>query len=190
MPGSVQHFISSYGYWAMFIGALIEGETFLIVGGIAAKHGILGLPGLIGMAIVGSYLHDNTFFYLGRFGGQRILQRSPQLKKQADKGMSLFERYGVWMVLGCRFFYGLRTVVPTVIGMSPMHTLVFMLFSFIGACVWSVLFIVGGYLFGEMIQIILTRLHGYESIMLMVGGGVLVLLALIYFYTWWRRRRN
>lgn len=190
MPESVQHFISHYGYWAMFIGALIEGETFLIAGGIAAKHGLLGLPGLIGMAVIGSYLHDNIFFYLGRFGGQRILQRSPKIAKQAEKGLALFDRYGLWMVLGCRFFYGLRTIVPTVIGMSPMRTWVFAVLSLVGACLWSVIFIVGGYLFGELIQIMLTRFHGYEGVMFSIGGIVLALLALIYLYIWLKRRRH
>lgn len=190
MSESVQHVISHYGYWAMFIGALIEGETFLIAGGIAAKHGLLGLPGLIGMAVVGSYLHDNIFFYLGRFGGQRVLQRSPKIARQAQRGLALFDRYGLWMVLGCRFFYGLRTIVPTVIGMSPMRTWLFAILSFIGACLWSVTFIVGGYLFGELIQIVLARFHGYESTLFIVGCAVLILLGVIYLYLWLKRRRN
>ena len=126
----VTHFISHYGYWAMFFGALIEGETFLLAGGIAAKHGLLHLPGLIGMAILGAYLHDNFFFFLGRIAGRRLLALSHRWQEAARKSEKLFNQYGIWLVASCRYFYGLRTIIPTVIGMSNMSTPLFLLSLF------------------------------------------------------------
>jgi len=33
--------IAAYGYWVIFIGCLLEGETVLILGGMAAHQGSL-----------------------------------------------------------------------------------------------------------------------------------------------------
>ena len=67
--------ILDYGYWLMFFGALIEGETFLIAGGVAAQQGILHLYGLIALAFFGSTLHDCAFFFLGRYAGSWMLEK-------------------------------------------------------------------------------------------------------------------
>ncbi|MDU7471511.1 MAG: DedA family protein, partial [Serratia marcescens] len=40
-------YITDYGYWALFIGCLAEGETITLLGGIAAHEGLLHWPWVI-----------------------------------------------------------------------------------------------------------------------------------------------
>jgi membrane protein DedA with SNARE-associated domain len=54
--------LKTYGYWAIFIGTFAEGETILILGGIAAKLGYLALPWVILAAFVGGLCGDQLFF--------------------------------------------------------------------------------------------------------------------------------
>ena len=72
MLDSLQHLIQQYGYSLMLVGALIEGETFLIAGGIAAQQGLLHLPGLILLAFIGSFIHDVACFLIGRYAGKSL----------------------------------------------------------------------------------------------------------------------
>ena len=188
MSEHLQHFIADYGYWAMFIGALIEGETFLLAGGIAAKHGLLGLPGLIAFATVGAYIHDNVFFLLGRYGGHWVLNKKPTWRQPAERATKLFRRYGLFMVVACRFLYGIRTIVPTVIGMSYMPFWLFTLVSALGALLWSVSFIVGGYLFGELLQVVLKQAHGYESWLFFGILALVVMVMLVVGILYFRKR--
>ena len=37
-------FVTHYGYWAVVVGCLLEGETLLVLAGFAAKQGYLNLP--------------------------------------------------------------------------------------------------------------------------------------------------
>ena len=47
-------FAASYGYLAVFFGTLFEGEIILVAAGFAAQRGLLALPGVIAIAIVGA----------------------------------------------------------------------------------------------------------------------------------------
>jgi hypothetical protein len=41
---SIAQLLADYGYWAVFIGGLREGETILVLAGFAAHQGHLSLP--------------------------------------------------------------------------------------------------------------------------------------------------
>ena len=41
---SLPQLLTDYGYWAVFVGSLLEGETILILAGFAAHRGYLSLP--------------------------------------------------------------------------------------------------------------------------------------------------
>ena len=62
----IQTLIQNYGYWAVFVGTFIEGETILLLGGFAAHRGYLALPWVIVAAFFGSLCGDQLFFFLGR----------------------------------------------------------------------------------------------------------------------------
>lgn len=186
----VQHLVATYGYWLMLFGALIEGETFLLAGGIAAQQGMLHLPGLILLGFIGSTIHDNVFFFLGRYAGGAVLKRKPKWKSKADATLNLFDKYGVLLIIALRFMYGFRTIIPTVIGMSPISYSKFLIFDIIGGIIWSSTFILAGYLFGQAIEAIADRIHYYEAL-LFKGLIVIVIFSAIcgVVYLFWRRRK-
>ena len=58
-------FIQTYGYWAILIGTFLEGETILVLGGLAAHMGYMDLGGVILAAFAGSLCGDQLFFSWG-----------------------------------------------------------------------------------------------------------------------------
>jgi len=70
---SVISFIVSYGYVAILIGSLFEGETILIIGGLAVHQGLLVLPIVFLCSLVGTVISDNVFFFLGRYKGHQLV---------------------------------------------------------------------------------------------------------------------
>jgi len=54
--------IDTYGYWAILVGTLLEGETILLLGGFAAYQGYLALPWVILAAFIGAFCGDQLFF--------------------------------------------------------------------------------------------------------------------------------
>ncbi len=163
MTPEIQNLLSTYGYWLMAFGALIEGETFLIAGGVAAQHGYFHLEGLILLACVGSTIHDCFFFFLGRFGGERFIRRKPLLYEKAEQVLDLFEKYGVWLIIGLRFAYGLRTIIPTVFGISHISTSKFIFYDILGGILWSCTFVLGGYFFGAVLDRFMAQFDEYSA---------------------------
>lgn len=51
---SLPGLITEYGYAAVFVGALLEGETLLILAGSAANQGYLQLHWVITIALLGA----------------------------------------------------------------------------------------------------------------------------------------
>ena len=90
---SLAELFATYGYYAVFLGTFIEGETVLLLGGIAAHRGYLDLPTVIAVAFAGGWLGDQFYFFLGRRYGQAILMRFPALQIQAQKAQRLTQRY-------------------------------------------------------------------------------------------------
>jgi len=66
------------------------------------------------------------------------------------------------MILSFRFLYGLRTVAPFVIGMSPVSVKKFISLNAAGALVWAVAVGSGGYLFGHALEIFVGKIKHYE----------------------------
>jgi membrane protein DedA with SNARE-associated domain len=179
--------IQQYGYWLMAFGAIIEGETFLVAGGVAAHAGLFHLWGLIALALVGSTIHDCALFFIGRFFGNAIVKSKPQLYARAEGILSLFERYGVLIIIALRFAYGLRTVIPTVLGMSQISAKKFIFYDIIGGIIWSCTFVLAGYIFGAAINKFLedfeifSELPFYIALGVVVGGGLVFFISLKIF---------
>ena len=168
--------VSHYGYWAVLAGTLLEGETILALAGYAAFRGHLALPAVIAVAVVGSTLGDQFFFFVGRRFGTRLLARSARLQKQAGRVDRLLARHHGPLIIGVRFAYGLRIAGPIVIGMSTLSTSRFLFFNAIGALLWAPLIAAIGYLFGKTLDWLLVDLQKYElagfAILLVVLGAV------------------
>ena len=58
----LQSIIENYGYAAILIGTFLEGETILVLAGLAAHQGYLVLSWVILAAFVGSLCGDQLFF--------------------------------------------------------------------------------------------------------------------------------
>jgi len=159
---ALEQLVQNYGYLAVLTGTFLEGETILVLGGMAAKLGYLRLPGVIAVAFAGTLAGDQLYFHLGRRHGPALLARRPAWQARARQVQALLGRHPEMVILGFRFLYGLRTVTPFVIGMSGISSLRFLLLNALGAAGWAVVIGSLGYLFGHGLEIILGDLHRYE----------------------------
>jgi len=166
----MQELIATYGYPVIFLGSLLEGETIVILGAIAAKIGYLHLGWVMLTAWIGSFLGDQLYFQIGRRYGARLIARWPSWQMRAERVNRLLVRYDRLFIVGFRFLYGLRTVSPFVIGMSRVSAGRFLLWNFLAAGLWAFLIAGFGYVFGQVIELFLAEFKRYE---LYVFGGVI-----------------
>lgn len=180
--------LETYGYWAVLVGTFTEGETILVLGGFAAQRGYLVLPGVILAAFIGSLCGDQLFFYLGRRHTQWVLNRFPLWKAHIEKAHRLLERFRTPVILGFRFMYGLRTIIPFLIGMSSVSTRTFIILDVIAAFVWAVAVGTGGYFFGHILEVLLGDIKRYE--LLILGAMAIIGLLLWALHRYNSRKRK
>ena len=155
---SLEQLVRDYGYYALFIGTCLEGETIMVLGGIAARQDILRLPWVIVFGFLGSLTGDQTIFFVSRRWGKQILARFPWLHVRMEKVNRVLERHGTWYMISFRFFYGLRNPTPFVIGLSSVPTARFIALNVLGAILWAITLGLMGYLLGALAEPLLKDL--------------------------------
>src|SRR3990167_7785861 len=81
----LEQFLQDFGYLALFIGTFFEGETILVLAGVAASFGKLELNWVMLVAFCGSYAGDQLWYYMGRHKGRQLLERNPRWHNMGER---------------------------------------------------------------------------------------------------------
>lgn len=154
--------ISQFGYPALVVGLLLEGETVLVLAAFMAHRGYLNLAAVILLGGLVSFASDQFFFWIGRTQGSLFLEKRPAWKFHVEKAKLLLGRNTDLLCLGIRFMYGLRTVLPFVIGMSRFDPKRFGVLNFIGSFLWALLFGLAGNFIGNVMGAIFEDVKEHE----------------------------
>ena len=169
--------VQNYGYFAVFLGSLIEGESIILAACVLAAAGHLNIYKIMIIAFIGTLIADQALYYLGRYYGQRLFDRFPFIHKQAERANRLLRKYDRGFILICRFIYGIRIISSAVVGAAGIPPKRFIPLNFIAALIWSVVSCTAGYFIGETIFYMLERLAQYRlpiivGIFGLIGGIV------------------
>ncbi|EBK1892600.1 DedA family protein [Salmonella enterica subsp. enterica serovar Kentucky] len=178
--------ITHYGYAALVIGSMAEGETVTLLGGVAAHQGLLKFPLVAVPVALGGMMGDQLLYLLGRCYGGKILRRFPRYHTKIRRAQKMIQRHPYLFVIGTRFMYGFRVVGPLLIGASRLPPKIFLPLNIVGALIWALLFTTLGYLGGEVIA---PWLHDLDQ-HLRHGVWLILAIVLVVGVRWWLKRRG
>ncbi|EGH2930864.1 DedA family protein [Salmonella enterica] len=178
--------ITHYGYAALVIGSMAEGETVTLLGGVAAHQGLLKFPLVAAAVALGGMMGDQLLYLLGRCYGGKILRRFPRYHTKIRREQKMIQRHPYLFVIGTRFMYGFRVVGPLLIGASRLPPKIFLPLNIVGALIWALLFTTLGYLGGEVIA---PWLHDLDQ-HLRHGVWLILAIVLVVGVRWWLKRRG
>lgn len=144
--------ISSYGYYAVFAFACIEGEVAVVTAGFLCKSGLLSLDLVMLYAFLGTVLAEQGLFFVGRRYGPAVLQKYPKVEQKSHIIMSFLQKYGMYFIFASRFVYGIRNVSPLIVGMSGISPMRFSVVNIPAAVIWSVSVAGAGYLCADFVE--------------------------------------
>lgn len=159
---STEALIVTYGYPVLFLGGIVEGETFLILGAVLAHQGYLDLSAVMVIALVSGLMTDQAAFWLGKTRGRDLLSTRPNWQARAKKVLDKLERHSVLLSVTFRFFYGMRLLTPFVIGMTGFPRRRFVPLNILGAVIWVGVFGLAGYTFGHVVELFLQDVRRYQ----------------------------
>jgi membrane protein DedA with SNARE-associated domain len=178
--------IESYGYAAVFVGGLLEGETVVVLAGYSVSRGYLDpLPTFV-LAVAGAALGDLFYYWLGRRYGARLIRQWRFLRPLRARATLVLRRWGGATAFLTRFAYGLRIILPMSLGAARLRFAVFILYNWAAAICFSALYLTLGFLFGAAVQEWLDRVRPYERWIVL---SVIALGALIWALREWRLYR-
>jgi membrane protein DedA with SNARE-associated domain/rhodanese-related sulfurtransferase len=156
-------FISQYGEILLFavvfaeqIGLPLPAVPVLLAAGALAGAGKLDLTGAIVLSIIASLAGDLIWYELGRRRGRRALNLLCRISLEPDSCVrrteNFFTRYGVRSLVLAKFIPGLSTLAPALAGLFRISMQRFLLFNGLGAVLWTLAFVIPGYLLSDQIE--------------------------------------
>ncbi|OAI46046.1 hypothetical protein AYO44_11990 [Planctomycetaceae bacterium SCGC AG-212-F19] len=138
----------------LVVTPFLPGDSLLFaVGALAAvPNSTISLPLMLGLLIVAAILGDAVNYSIGAWLGPAVFKYENSRflnKKHLDKTQHFYEKYGGKTIVLARFIPIIRTFAPFVAGIGQMQYRRFALFNVTGGIAWVLIFLLGGYRFGE-----------------------------------------
>jgi membrane protein DedA with SNARE-associated domain len=191
----IAQWVAQYGYAAIFsllvlgiVGLPVPDEWLLTFAGFLVFKGHLSLLPTFAAASLGSMCGITVSYGLGRSVGLFLIHHYGRFfritPKEMDRVHAWFDRFGTWTLLIGYFVPGVRHLTAVVAGTSKLRPLLFSLFAYSGALIWSATFIGLGYYFGDEWSLVLAQVHRHLVIVLGIAAvGIVIYLA-------WRYQRR
>jgi membrane-associated protein len=165
---------------SVLLGLIVPGDTVVLVAGTAVD-GPVEFIALVVAVIVGSLLGESVGFSLGKYFGPRI--RHSRLgrrigEKHWDRAETYLARRGGLAVAISRFLPVLHSLVPIVVGTSPMRYRKFISWTAPACLVWALAYVSIGAFAARSYRELSGQLHFAGWIFI---GIVVVALIIIFF---------
>ena len=193
---NIQEVAHQYGYWAIFLGILLEnlgiplpGETVTLVGGFLAGSNELNYWLVLSDAIAGAVIGGTCGYWIGRFGGWSFLLRIGSIFRISEQRLlSIKEKFsqnaGKAVFFG-RFFALLRIFAAPLAGIAEMSFGKFFLYNLAGATAWASAMVTLAFFAGKIVP--LEQLVAWASQFAI--AALLILVALIVVPLWLESRQ-
>ncbi len=175
-------------YGIVFLWTFLEGETVVIFAGFAAAQGLVDPLALLAAAWLGSFAGDQSYFWIARRFGVRLLDRFPRWRHGVDGALRWLERYDAGFILSFRFIYGVRNFSSFALGLSAVKWDRFLRLNFAAAGLWAASFIAIGYFLGHAFRAMLGDLARSFSLV-MLGVFVAIGVGMWLLHRQQRRRQ-
>jgi membrane-associated protein len=158
--------IDEYGVWTYAILFLIifletgivvtpflPGDSLLFAAGAFAASGSLEVWVLLVLLSAAAILGDSANYAIGSRVGPRVFHKEGVRflnKKHLERTHGFYERHGGKTIIIARFVPIVRTFAPFVAGIGSMTYGKFLSYNVVGGVLWVSIFVVGGYLFGNI----------------------------------------
>lgn len=175
---SFRDIISTYGYYAVFLFACIEGEVALITAGFLAKHGYLSIQNVIFVAFLGTVIFEQIVYFVGRLHGRKLLAKFPKYERNAKRAMAFLRKYNTAFLFWYRFIYGIRNISPLIIGMARVPKFKYAIVNVFASIIWATTIAGIGYLFAEALESASSGVQIFQKVLL----AIFILVPAVYFF--------
>lgn len=171
----------------LVVTPFLPGDSLLFAAGaLASRAGSpINLWVLIPVIFAAAVIGDSVNYEIGKWLGPKVFTRKDSWllnQNHLHKAHAFYEKYGGKTIILARFIPIIRTFAPFVAGIGKMTYLHFISYNIIGAAMWVLLFVFGGYWFADLP---LVQNHFHYVIV-----AIIVISVLPAVYEVWAERRK
>lgn len=172
------------------IGLPVPAVPVLLAAGALAGAGKISLASAILLSLVACFAGDLVWYELGRYRGRQALNLLCRIALEPDSCVrrteNFFGRHGLRSLVLAKFIPGLSTITPALAGLFGVSARQFLLYNGLGALVWSVSFIVPGYLFSQQLESMAEQSARFgAATALLLGGSFTAYVAYKFIHRQW-----
>jgi membrane protein DedA with SNARE-associated domain len=178
----VEHFLSSWGYLALFVLTVAESccvplpsEITVGYSGVLAAEHHLQIVLVIVIATLGELVGAFIAWGIGRSGGRALVERYGRYvllsRHDLDRAENWINRRGEWGILVGRVVPLVRTFISVPAGVAEMRPVKFGVLTATGSLVWITMLALVGYSLADSWK---SVAHGFQS-----AGYVFAALAIV-----------
>lgn len=176
----------------LLLAAFLPGDSLLILVGVLIVKGTMNFPLTLLILTVAASLGYWVSYIQGKWiGNTRTVQGwlSHVPSRYHKRAHQLFHRHGLSALLIGRFLAVIRTLLPTIAGLSGLNNMRFQCFNWISGLLWVLILTSFGFLFGK--TSIFRKYENQLIFFLMLLPLIFLIIGLIAFLLMlWKKKRE
>ncbi|EJF29621.1 DedA family protein [Enterobacter sp. Ap-916] len=172
--------------------AFLPGDSLLVLVGVLIAKGAMGFPETLALLTIAASLGSWLGYIQGRWlGNTRIVQNwlSHLPAHYHQRSHQLFHKHGLSALLIGRFIAFVRTLLPTIAGLSGLSSARFQFFNWMSGLLWILILTTLGYLLGKT-PVFLKYEDALMSCLMLIPVVLLVIGLVGSLIVLWRKKRG
>ena len=173
------------------IGPPIPSGPLLMVAGALATEARVSALSIAGIGWAAGMVGKVALYIVGGRYGRQAMGALCKLAVTPNSSIARtdrhFERWGGALLVLAEFIPGVRTLAPSLAGAEKLSPIPFLLYSALGAALWTALYLGIGLVFSKQIERVLVLVERSGEVAIVVIAAAVT----VYFlFRWWRRRSS
>ncbi|CBG40673.1 putative integral membrane protein [Helicobacter mustelae 12198] len=181
---SFQEHLQSWGYLLLFLYSLGGGYLAIIAAGFLSSLGSMDITLSVLVAFVGNAIGSGIFAVLVRSQKKDFARYFQKHRRKVALAFLWLKKYGIGLIFFSKYIFGIKAIVPAVIGLSKYSLKKYWIFNTLACLLWALVMGLLSYFASELVKKLLEKLvflPPYAMPLLLLGIGVLFVGALKYF---------
>ena len=143
--------LETWGYLAIAFFSFGGSLTIVAAAGVFAYLGKIDLTIALIIAIIANFLGDNFLFYLGKYHKKDVNSYIKKYRRYLALTKLIMKKYGVAAIFIQKFIYGVKTLIPIIMGLGKYDFKKFIIFNFFASIIFVLTIGLSAYYFSDTI---------------------------------------
>lgn len=147
----MEEFIQDWGYLALFLYSFGGGFLALAIAGAFSYAGDLNIYVCVVVAGLSNFIGSQFLFHLAKYNKAYVENTLQKHRRKVSLVKILLRKYGLFIIFIQKYIYGVKTLIPLVMGLSQYNAFKFMFLNLLASFLWAIVVAYISFTAGEIL---------------------------------------